>query len=109
MQLVRPCEPFSSPPGSSLETNKLRQLQGKVRKQLLPALWGWRTTEQGWPLDLGVSHAPSHPPPAPRRMTKLLLNLLLATVCTAGSQPPWPFLQDGESTVVSIFLLKVYG
>ena len=79
-----------------------------MRKQLLPVLWEWRTAEQGWPQDLGVSHPPSHPLPAPRRTTKPLLNLLLSTVCTAGSQPPWPFLQDGKSTVVSIFLLKVY-
>ena len=32
MQLVRPCEPFSSPPGSSLERNKLRLLWGERDK-----------------------------------------------------------------------------
>lgn len=101
MQLVRPCEPFSSPPGSSLERNKLRLLWGERDKAAAARPLGVQNRRAR--LASGPGCVPPALPP-----DKSLLDLLLTTVCTAGSQPPRPVLQDGEATVVSIFLLKVY-
>ena len=107
MQLVRPCEPFSSPPGSSLERNKLRWLWGERDKAAAARPLGVQNCRARLASGPGCV-PPALPPTTCSQEDKSLLDLLLTTVCTAGSQPPRPVLQDGEVTVVSIFLLKVY-
>lgn len=85
------CEPFSSPPGSSLEESKLRGGSGERDKAAAVQASGG--TEPQSKAGLRTWVCPTRPATTCSQEDKSLLDLLLTTVCTAGSQPPRPVLQ----------------